>query len=167
MPASSARVVDSAKHRKMLEVLEQFRILFKSVRRHYAEVRRRAGIGGAQVWALSHIASHPGIKPSELARALAIHPSTASNLVRELEKSNLATRRRLKQDQRVVEISATTKGLQILKRTPRPLIGVLQQALSDLPSANLDVLHRQLRKLVGSMKVTDTTARSIPLSKIL
>jgi DNA-binding MarR family transcriptional regulator len=167
MRASSVRVDNSAKHRKMLEVLEQFRILFKSVRRHYGEVQRRAGIGGAQVWALSHIASHPGIKPGELARALAIHPSTASNLVRELEKLKLATRRRQKQDQRVVELCVTSKGLQILKRTPRPLIGVLQQALSDLPSANLELLRRQLGKLVASMKATDTRARAIPLSKML
>jgi DNA-binding MarR family transcriptional regulator len=121
MRASSVRVNNSAKHRKMLEVLEQFRILFKSVRRHYGEVQRRAGIGGAQVWALSHIASHPGIKPGELARALAIHVSTASNLVRELEKLKLATRRRLKQDQRVVELCVTSRDCRFW-RTPRPLI---------------------------------------------
>jgi DNA-binding MarR family transcriptional regulator len=167
MRASSVHMNGSAKQKKMLEVLEQFRILFKSVRRHYREVQRRAGIGGAQVWALSHIAGHPGIKPGELALALAIHPSTASNLVRELEKLKLATRRRQKHDQRVVELCATSKGLQVLKRTPRPLIGVLQQALSDMPSANLQILHRQLERLVVSMRATDTTARAVPLSKIL
>lgn len=150
----------------MLQVLGQFRILFKSVRRHYGEVERRAGIGGAQLWALSHVASHPRITPGELARALAIHPSTASNLLRDLEKLALVIKRRQRKDQRAVQIGATSKGLRILKRAPRPLIGVLQQALSDLPLANLEMLHRHLGKLIASMKVKDTAARATPLSKL-
>lgn len=166
MPAPRAREDENAKQQEMLEVLEHFRIVFKSVRRHYAQVERRAGIGGAQLWALSQIASHPGIKPGQLARALAIHQSTASNLVRDLEKASLVARRRRPQDQRAVELRATAKGLRVLKRAPRPLIGVLQQALSDLPLANLTVLNRQLRKLVASMKAKDISARSIPLSKL-
>jgi MarR family transcriptional regulator, organic hydroperoxide resistance regulator len=167
MRVSSSIVDDTAKHRKMLEVLEQFRILFKSVRRHYGAVQRRAGIGGAQIWALSHIANHPGIKPGELARALAIHPSTASNLVRDLETLKLAVRRRQRKDQRVVELCATSRGLQILKRAPRPLIGVLQQALSDLRLADLEILHHHVGKLVAKMKAKDVQARATPLSNIL
>lgn len=167
MRASSANLDDTAKNREMLQVLEQFRILFKSVRSHYTEIQRRTGIGGAQLWALSHVVEHPGIKPGELARALAIHPSTASNVVRDLEKSKLLTRRRRKQDQRVVELCATAKGLGILKRAPRPLIGVLQQALSDLHSTDLKILRRQVGKLVAKIKAKDTKARATPLSKIL
>jgi len=150
----------------MLEVLGQFRILFKSVRRHYGEVQRRARIGGAQLWALSHIAAHPGIKPGELAHTMAIHPSTASNLLRDLEKLALVTKRRQRKDQRAVQLWATSKGLRMLKRAPRPLIGVLQQALSDSSSSDLKVLHRQLDRLVASMKAKDASARSIPLSNL-
>jgi DNA-binding MarR family transcriptional regulator len=150
----------------MLEVLGQFRVLFRSVRRHYGEVQRRAGTGGAQLWALSHIAAHPGIKPGELALTMAIHPSTASNLLRDLEKLALVTKRRQRKDQRAVQLWATSRGLRILKRAPRPLIGVLQQALSDSSSSDLKVLHRQLDRLVASMKAKDTGARSIPLSNL-
>jgi MarR family transcriptional regulator, organic hydroperoxide resistance regulator len=166
MRAGTARPGESAKHLRMLEVLGQFRILFKSVRRHYGEVQRRAGIGGAQLWALSHIAGRPGINPGELARSLAIHPSTASNLLKDLEKLALVTKRRQKNDQRAVQLFATSKGSRVLRRAPRPLIGVLQQALSDLPSGNLDVLQRHLEKLVALMKAKDTRARAVPLSKL-
>lgn len=152
---------------KMLEVLGQFRILFKSVRRHYAEIERRAGVGGAQLWALSHVSNQPEIKPGELAHALAIHPSTASNLVRELEKAKLLTRRRRKGDQRIVELCVTSKGLNSLKRAPQPLIGVLQQALSELPPTDLETLRQQMRKLVAKIKAKDRKARAEPLSKIL
>jgi DNA-binding MarR family transcriptional regulator len=74
---------------RMLDVLEQFRIIVKSIRRHYQDVERRAGISGAQLWALAQIAGQPGCQVGELARALAVHPSTASNLVRELEAREL------------------------------------------------------------------------------
>jgi DNA-binding MarR family transcriptional regulator len=97
---------------------------------------------------------------------MAIHPSTASNLLRDLEKLALVTKRRQRKDQRAVQLWTTSKGLRMLKRAPRPLIGVLQQALSDSSSSDLKVLHRQLDRLVASMKAKDTGARSIPLSNL-
>src|SRR5712691_5097431 len=77
------------RHPEMLAVLEQFRILFKSIRRHYHHVERRAGISGAQLWALAEVAADPGVKVGHLARTLAIHQSTASNLLHRLQMLNL------------------------------------------------------------------------------
>lgn len=162
----TSRNQSDAKHKKMLEVLELFRIVFKSVQRHYKSVQSRAGIGGAQLWALAQVANSPGVKVGELARALAVHQSTASNLIRDLERSSLLARRRQGEDQRMVRLYATTKGLTVLKRAPRPLIGVLQQALSDLPTSNLDALHRNLGRLIASMRSTDSSARATPLSEL-
>jgi DNA-binding MarR family transcriptional regulator len=150
----------------MLEVLELFRIVFKSVRRHYKSVQSRAGIGGAQLWALAQVAGNPGIKVGDLARTLAVHQSTASNLIRDLEAPALLTRRREGADQRMVRLYATAKGAAVLRRAPRPLIGVLQQALSNLPSGHLDGLHRHLGRLIASMGPKDSGARATPLSDL-
>ncbi len=154
------------KQPRMLEVLEQFRIVFKSIRRHYQSVERRAGISGAQLWALAQIAGRPGLKVGDLAKGLAIHQSTASNLLRRLEGLGLVTRRRLGKDQRMVALFATPQGLKVLKRAPQPISGVLQQALSDLPAGNLTVLRRELGKLIAAMKTKDLEARATPLSDI-
>jgi DNA-binding MarR family transcriptional regulator len=151
---------------KMLQVLGEFRVLFKSVRRHYAEVQRRSGITGAQLWALSHIADNPGIRAGELALALAIHPSTASNVIRDLERLKLLSKQRTKADQRAVHLAATQRGARILNRAPRPLIGVLQQALLETPAPKLELLLRELRKLVDSMHEKDLRARQQPLSSM-
>jgi hypothetical protein len=44
-------------------------------------------------------------------------------------------------------------------------MGVLQQALSNLPVASLDSLHEQLAKLIKRMKIKSLqAARSTPLS---
>jgi DNA-binding MarR family transcriptional regulator len=156
----------SAKQRRMLQVLEQFRIVVKSIRRHYQDVERRAGLSGAQLWALAEVARHPGSQVGELARALAIHQSTASNLLRRLETLALVTRQRRGRDQRQVQLLVSKKGLRVLKRAPQPLIGVLQQALSDLPAAGLRELHGQLARLIALMKVKSLAARATPLSEM-
>ena len=156
----------SAKSKKMLEVLKLFRILVKSIRGHYRVVENRSGVSGAQLWALSHVAGNPGTKVGELARALAIHQSTASNLVGRLESLGLLARNRLHHDQRSVELTLTAEGRRALARAPRPLIGVLQQALLDLPEISLEELHQHLGALIGTMKIKDTRGRSIPLSEM-
>lgn len=150
----------------MLQVLEQFRIIFKSIRRHYHSVEERAGISGALLWALSQVAAHPGTQVGGLAKALAVHQSTASNLLRRLESHGLLSRRREGKDQRKVQLFPTAKGLRVLKRAPQPLIGVLQQALSDLPPAKLKRLHGQLQVLIAVMKVKDRQARSALISEM-
>jgi DNA-binding MarR family transcriptional regulator len=160
-------VKKTPQRRRMLEVLEQFRIIVKSIRRHYQDVERRAGVSGAQLWALAQVADSPGAKVGELARALAIHQSTASNLLRALEAQGLVTRERQGRDQRQVQLFASRKGLQLLKGAPRPLIGVLQQALSELPAARLHALHAELAHVIARMKVkSPDAARTMPLSEM-
>ncbi len=167
-PASPrARAAWQARRRKMLEVLGQFRVVIKSIRHHYQKVERQSGVTGAQLWALSHVSRHPGSKVGDLARALAIHPSTASNLINRLVSLSLVARKREGRDQRVVRLYPTAKAAAALKRAPQPLIGVLQQALSELPASSLDGLHLHLSKLIGAMKVKDVRARrSTPLSDV-
>ncbi len=151
----------------MLEVLEQFRVIVRSVRRHYLAVERQAGLSGAQLWALSEVGAKPGLKVGELARALALHPSTASNLVRRLHSLGLVRRERHGRDQRHVALFTTPKGAKVLARAPRPSIGVLQQALSELPPGRLRELHRALARVLSLMKVKSVAAaRALPLSDI-
>jgi len=152
---------------KSVEVLEQFRIIVKSVRRHYRHVERRAGLKGAELWALAQVAEQPGVRVGELARAMAVHQSTASNLLRALQAQRLVTRERQAHDQRQVKLFPTRKGLKVLKRAPRPLIGVLQQALSELPPARLHALHAELAHVIALMRSKAiAAARELPLSEI-
>jgi DNA-binding MarR family transcriptional regulator len=150
----------------MLAVLAQFRVVFKSIRRHYRHVERRSHITGALLWALSEIAGRPGTQVGELARALAIHQSTASNLVRRLAARGLIARQRRGHDQRAVQLFPTRKGLRVLQTAPQPLIGVLQQALADLPPSSLRALHAQLARLIKAMPFKSLEARTTLISEM-
>jgi MarR family transcriptional regulator, organic hydroperoxide resistance regulator len=151
---------------KRLEILKQFRVLLRSIKRHYQWIEKECGMSGAQLWAMAEIADAPGIKVSNLARQLGVHLSTASNMLRRLEELGLVKRIRIGEDHRVVQLQVTAKGAKVLQRAPRPLVGVLQQALADLPQRRVDALHAELDEVIRLMKFKDVRARTVPLSEI-
>jgi MarR family transcriptional regulator, organic hydroperoxide resistance regulator len=151
MPLKSKRPrIPEADAGLMLPVLKQFRVLLRAMESHYREVEKRSGLGGAQLWALAEIAA-ADLTMGELAAKLAIHVSTASNLVRRLEELGLATRTRTRTDQRVVHIAATAAGQRKLRVAPKPSVGLLQKVLRQTPPERLAVLHMELGRLVRRM----------------
>jgi len=152
--------------KKRLEVLKQFRVLLRSIKRHYQWIEQECGLSGAQLWALAEIGNAPGLKVGELARQLGVHLSTASNLLRRLDDLALLKRARAGKDQRIVRLELTAKGEKILRSAPRPFIGILQQALTDLPQPRLDSLHAELGELIRLMQFKDVKARSKLLSEM-
>lgn len=141
-------------------VLQQFRVLLRSMKRHYQAVEAKSRLGGSQVWALAEIANRPGIRVSELAKRLAIHLSTASNLVGRMVELGVVARERVEGDQRVVRLRVTPKGREALKRAPGPPVGLLQQALLDLPAPRLLALQGDLDVLLAHMKRRDARAHA-------
>ena len=161
--AAKAAVVD-VRHEKMLEVLRQFRVVLGSAKRHYRGVERKCGVSGAQLWALGQIGDRPEISVGELARALAIHQSTASNMLARLQELGLVIRARAGADQRVVRLRLTDKGRGVLRRAPNPFQGVLQQALAAVPAATLQALHRHMTELIRQIRSKDRAAEVTPIS---
>jgi DNA-binding MarR family transcriptional regulator len=129
-------------------VLRRLRVVFNAVRTHFREVEKKAGLAGAQVWALSVVRDHPGIGVSGLARAMDIHQSTASNLLKSLLDQGVVAADRTGADRRAVQLHVTTKGLKVLKKVPGPFSGVLPQALTQLDAPTLKRLDRDLSKLI-------------------
>ena len=99
-------------------MLRRFRQVFTAVRAHFQQVEKQVGIGGAQVWALGVIAEHPGIGVGSLARAMHIHQSTASNLVRGLVERGLVRTERGQADRRTVYLQLQPEGAALLARAP-------------------------------------------------
>ena len=103
----------------------------------------------------------------ELADRLAIHLSTASNLVRRLEELKLVTRSRSREDQRVVQLGITAAGRRKVEQAPKPSMGLLQQALSEMPPGELDALGSELDKLLRRMRHLDRRAGTMVIAEIL
>src|SRR5205085_5833797 len=90
-------------------VLRRFRLVFNAVKSHFRAVETKAGISGAQLWALSVVQAQPGMGVGDLARAMDIHQSTASNLLRGLLEKNLVLAERGGEDRRAVQLHVSAR----------------------------------------------------------
>lgn len=146
-------------------VLRQFRLVLNGVKTHFQQIEKQAGIGGAQVWALSVIGERPGIGVNELARAMDLRQPTASNLVRSLAELNLVDVRKDDRDRRAVQLHLRAGGTQILRRTPGPFAGVLPQSLARLDARTLQRLEHDLSALIAELGA-DESAVATPLGEL-
>jgi MarR family transcriptional regulator, organic hydroperoxide resistance regulator len=162
VPGASAK--DDPKE-SSFEVLRLFRIIFKSTTQHFAEVEKAAGIGGASLWALTEMAEIDDLTVSGLAKAMSIHQSTASNLLERLETGGYVARIRSTNDRRVVNLSLTEKGRDVLVKAPPPYRGLLLDALTRLDPKSLEQLKRDLSGLVDAMANKLEQSAFEPLSR--
>jgi DNA-binding MarR family transcriptional regulator len=152
---------------RVLETLQKFRLIIGAVRQHSRALEAACGIGGAQVWMLATIADAPDITVSQLSQALSVHVSTASNLLDKLARAGLVERLRGDEDRRVVRLRLTDQGRDIVARAPRPLTGLIVDALEKMPEDSLQRLDSELARLVQLMEVLDNSAAKEPLSNLV
>jgi DNA-binding MarR family transcriptional regulator len=146
-----------------LEVLKQLRAIFSMTRQPLALQRESScRISGAQLWALAIIARQPGLHMSALARAMAVHQTTASNLVERLSAQKMVEKRRQEGDRRIVCLYLSPAGLECINRLSSPAKGILPEALAKLPPQKLSELQNILTELLGILH-TRKSAESIPL----
>ncbi|WP_310741021.1 MarR family winged helix-turn-helix transcriptional regulator [Ideonella aquatica] len=147
-------------------VLRRFRAVFNAVKRHFQQVEREAGIGGAQLWALSVVQAQPGLGVGELARAMDIHQTTASNLVKSLSALSLLEARRAASDKRALQLHLLPAGQAVLARAPGPFSGVLPDALAGLDADTLARLDHDLGLLLTRLAPA-RNAGAIPLADLV
>lgn len=147
-----------------LEALKLFRIIFKSANRHFHEIKKTVGVGGASLWALAEIAENENLTVSGLAKAMSVHQSTASNLIEKLETSGYVIRTRSVEDRRLVYLSLTQQGRAIMAKAPPPYRGILPDALMRLNPETLAELNQHLSELVSNIELKLEKSAFEPLS---
>jgi DNA-binding MarR family transcriptional regulator len=163
-PASKKRL-DAATTIDSRLVLRQFRQIFNAVKTHFRQVESKAGLGGAQIWALGVIREQPGIGVTELARRMDVHASTASNLVKLLIERGLVAAEKGGGDRRAVQLRVLPPGARALRKAPGPLEGVLPDALDSLDPVLLARLHADLAVLIDVLQV-ETDSAQTPLAEL-
>ncbi|MFM2066562.1 MAG: hypothetical protein RLZZ584_1471 [Pseudomonadota bacterium] len=146
-------------------VLRRFRLVFNAVKTHFQQVEKQAGIGGAQLWALSVVATSPGIGVNALAQAMDVHQTTASNLVKSLVTAGLIAAEKSAPDRRAVQLKLLPAGAKVMRKAPGPFAGVLPDALAGLDAATLERLDQDLAKLITALQA-DERAAGIPLAQM-
>lgn len=173
MPAKKSLTQRTATHpvrtpgttEPQVRVLRRFRLVFSAVKTHLQQVERKAGVGGAQLWALSVIRENPGIDVNGLAAVMDVHRTTASHLVKAMVTTKLIATEKNGPDRRAVRLRILLKGCRVLGKAPGPFAGVLPQALATLDTKTLGRLDRDLALLTAALHA-DERAASIPLAQM-
>lgn len=153
--ASSESAPKSPAEATPLSVLQRFRVVIRTAQRHSQWIERQSGVTGAQLWAMQELSERPGLRVGELANLMALHQSTASNMIDKLESGELIRKERTAADQRVVRLYLTDKGADLLSRAPSPARGVLPEALRMLEGEELARLQAALDTLLGQIRDMD------------
>lgn len=156
-------MTDKASSNLPLEVLGLFRIIFKSASKHFEEIEKSVGVSGAQLWALSEIANTDALTVNGLAKVMALHQSTTSNLLEKLESRGLVTRIRSTRDRRVVVLQATDSGKAALAQAPGPFRGILPDALMRMEPEDLQLLKHSLEALMQLLERKSESEAGEPL----
>lgn len=144
-------------------ITQQLRIVYKAVQSHSKRVEKVCGLSSAKLWMLHEVAQNPGIRVSQLAKLLSIHPSTCSNMLDKIEANGLIYRDRSKTDQRTVHLFTTESGQQLLKSAPSPPQGQLSSALEKLSEAQLATLETSLNDFIEALHFDDAGAAMTPI----
>lgn len=165
-PARPARASQaSSSNDPAARVLRQFRLVFNAVKAHFREVEKKTGVAGAQVWALSVIKDRPGLNVTDVARAMDVHQSTASNLVKTLIAQQLVSAEKNDaDDRRKVQLRILPAGTKVLRKAPGPFAGVLPAALANMDSKELARLDKALGALVATLGA-DQRGAGVPLGQ--
>ena len=105
------------------------------------------GVSPAQLSALSVLMGGPRTI-GEMAAAEQVQPPTMSRLLREMERDGLIARERDADDQRVVWITSTRTGQQVLTRGRELRISALSRAIGTLQ-------EQERRALLAGLAVID------------
>jgi len=166
-PAQGARsrALDTQLSEPEVRVLRRFRLVFNAVKTHFQQVKKKAGVGGAQLWALSVIRASPGIGVNGLASTMDVHQTTASNLVKALVAAEMVAAEKNGPDRRAVRLRILPAGSRVLRKAPGPFAGVLPEALATLDAETLERLDHDLALLIEALHA-DERAAGIPLAQM-
>lgn len=150
-----------------IEVLQQFRLIFGSMRQYFRLVEERCGIPGSQMWLLQEVARAPNVGVSDLALRMGIHQSTCSLLVDRLVAQGYLTKERRSSDLRRVGLRLAESGQSALAALPGPAEGLLPHALSELPKVVLKTLQINLDELIMHLPGKHEDSAGTPLADML
>lgn len=108
-------------------------------------------MSGSQLWALWLIAAHPGMRISDMAQAMHIHHSSASNLLDKIEARDLIRRQRQSTDTRVVRLWLTAQGEELAAQVSGPVQVKFRQALEQLGPQERQQMSRAIAQVLRAV----------------
>ena len=163
LPQPTALVQESSDATARLAILKKLRIVIRTAAQHSSWIDKQCGVNGAQLWIMQELQDAGELRVGELTTRLAVHQTTTSNLVDDLDKRGFVSKARSAKDQRVVTVMLTPLGVATLLKAPQPTRGLLPEALRQMPTKRLAALDLSLQDLLASIEILDEEFGMQPL----
>ncbi len=151
MPSTS---VSPEIKRDVDQVLEAIIYLYTESRRLTKELARRADLTGPQLTVVKMLEQIGDLSLSELSERIRAQNSTVTGIIDRMERENLVTRERSKEDRRVVYIRLTAKGRRLAEEIPVEPMEIFRGALESLTASEVRDLVKILGKVAKRVRQT-------------
>lgn len=134
------------------QVLEAILYLYTESRRITKELAKRADLTGPQLTVVKLLEAFGDLSLSELSDRIRAQNSTVTGIIDRMERENLVTRERSKEDRRVVYIKLTSKGRELAREIPIEPMEVFKSALETLTQQEMKDLLRIMTKVAKRVR---------------
>ncbi len=140
------------------EVLRALRQIIQAVDLHSRQLLRQHGITGPQLVILQEVAAFGPLTVSQLAKATSLSQGTVTNILMRLEKGELVTRTRSREDKRRVYIDVADKCRDMLATAPSPLHETFVEQFGGLEEWEQEMILSALKRLAAIMEPVPESA---------
>lgn len=135
-----------------LRILRALRRITRSVALHSRQLAACSHITGPQLVCLRTVMEKGPMTATAISREVHVSPSTVVGILDRLEDKGLIVRERGREDRRIVFITVTDAGRQLVHDTPSPLQQKLADSLKALPAIERATITTSLERIVGLME---------------
>ncbi len=155
---AKARSEASKRREAIGDIVQTIQRVVRATYRFTRRGIREHGAGGPQVWALMTLATTTRMTVGQLADSMYLHISTVSALADQLVKKGWIARERCEDDRRVVWLTITPAGREILARAPVPPRALLPRGLESMGTSELLRTRRAFLAVSAIMRLGEEPA---------
>jgi DNA-binding MarR family transcriptional regulator len=143
------------KDRVIAEITDDLRRIFQAVHSYTRRAKKASGLTGPQLWAIKMIADSGSIRVSDLSRKMYLHPATVIGILDRLAGLDLIKRTRSRKDRRVVHVSLTKAGKEVVGRSPEVAQGMIVAGLEALSAQGLGKISDGMKEMVKILQAQE------------
>jgi len=134
-------------------IIDDIRRVFYVLAEQSRKVEHDTGLTGSQLWLVKMLDGGSPMKVTELARRMYLHPATMVGLLDRLEAKGLVQRARSEKDRRVVHVSITDHGQELVRNSPEVAQRLLVKGLEPLAAKKVKEISDGLGQIVSILGV--------------
>ena len=119
------------------------------------ELNKEYQVSAAQLNCLLALHENGPSPPSKIAKYIMVNSSTITGIIDRLEKKGLVGRSRISVDRRIITISLTDRGKELVKSAPPPFQKKILDGLRKLSPQETEQIVQALTKLANMLDVQD------------